>query len=581
MKKIVFVLFFTILLFPNEVLAGTTPVGWIDSVNIVDSKLQITGWAVDPDDQDTGIDVHFYVDGPAGSGTGLGIITANIPRVLPYRGNHHYIWTGEIPERLKDGKYHKVYAHGIDITGDTNALLLPAEGFSFSLPFPVETDLTSLGIKKFKIETTYINDNIVGLGPPNYEYSGHIMKMPTSPYYRMFYGARCFYDANRDCQVPVNGQYPNPNPVGGDGDHIKYAESDDGVRWNAQETKPIIRPGRFDIPWVPASNYDWNNQMDPTVIEWNGTYYMYYQKQVESEVTMGTVKIDRSMLCPKTQDDRNRDCSKILLATSKDLKIWTKDNSFQPVIENALPESNFGWPKALVYKDEIWLFFPYSSSWIYNLGDEKPQESGAYLIKSKDPTAFDFNARIKLFNPQSPGAIPVGGQKAVLWPNDPQKTLFVGMDMNWNNGAWPTNKNPRVPTLLFSKNGVNWIYNDKPRVDHPPSGDVVVGEPIDFPPAMRNINNVFCNIATDVNGGLNPIAGNKNRIETFYYCSTFDGGSREGVGSVWDANISVGKIAFEASRVDILDLRQLLANPSASLRTLIFDYNKMVEGFGR
>lgn len=34
-------------------------------------------------------------------------------------------------------------------------------------------------------------------------------------------------------------------------------------------------------------------------------------------------------------------------------------------------------------------------------------------------------------------------------------------------------------------------------------------------------------------------------------------------------------------KVDILDLRQLLANPSTSLGTLIFDYNKIVEGFRR
>jgi len=125
MKKIVLVLFFTFLLFPSKVLAGTTPVGWIDSVSIVDNKLKIVGWAVDPDNPDASIDVHFYVDGPAGSGTGLGTTTANIPRVLPYPGNHHYLWVGEIPERFQDGKYHQVFAHGIDVTGDANAILQP------------------------------------------------------------------------------------------------------------------------------------------------------------------------------------------------------------------------------------------------------------------------------------------------------------------------------------------------------------------------------------------------------------------------------------------------------------------------
>jgi len=94
------------------------PVGSFDSATC-DS---LSGWTKDPDTASP-ISVHFYKDGPAGTGTYLGSTLADI-----YRGDLSYVdknhgFSFAMPDSLNDGTAHQIYAYGIDSTDGTNPLL--------------------------------------------------------------------------------------------------------------------------------------------------------------------------------------------------------------------------------------------------------------------------------------------------------------------------------------------------------------------------------------------------------------------------------------------------------------------------
>ncbi len=94
------------------------PVGSFDSASC-DS---LVGWTKDPDTI-ASIDVHFYADGPASTGTFLGSTTANIYRAdLSYTDKNHG-FSFATPFNLKDGQTHQIYVYAIDDQGGTNPLL--------------------------------------------------------------------------------------------------------------------------------------------------------------------------------------------------------------------------------------------------------------------------------------------------------------------------------------------------------------------------------------------------------------------------------------------------------------------------
>jgi hypothetical protein len=95
-----------------------SPVGSFDSADCS----SFSGWAKDPDTT-APIDVHFYANGPAGTGTFIGGTSANIYRGdIPYTDKNHG-FSFSLPNALNDGAAHQVYAYAIDDAGGTNTLL--------------------------------------------------------------------------------------------------------------------------------------------------------------------------------------------------------------------------------------------------------------------------------------------------------------------------------------------------------------------------------------------------------------------------------------------------------------------------
>ncbi len=81
-----------------------------------------SGWAKDPDTT-APIDVHFYADGPSGTGTYIGSTLANIYRDdLSYSDKNHG-FSFALPDSLNDGGEHQIYVYAIDSNGGENPLL--------------------------------------------------------------------------------------------------------------------------------------------------------------------------------------------------------------------------------------------------------------------------------------------------------------------------------------------------------------------------------------------------------------------------------------------------------------------------
>lgn len=109
------------------------PIGWLDSAPSLneegpesESGGNTVGWSLDPDVPTRSNIVHFYVDGPAGVGTYIGGVEANIPRPdvntsTGYPGAHGFSFP--IPAQYRDGSQHSIYAYGLDLSGDPPKLL--------------------------------------------------------------------------------------------------------------------------------------------------------------------------------------------------------------------------------------------------------------------------------------------------------------------------------------------------------------------------------------------------------------------------------------------------------------------------
>jgi len=85
------------------------------------------GWTCDSDNYGQPLDVHFYVDGPAGSGTWGGSTTANLQREpavgTECGGNQNHGFLYAMPAQFRDANTHTIYAYAINIGGGNNVLL--------------------------------------------------------------------------------------------------------------------------------------------------------------------------------------------------------------------------------------------------------------------------------------------------------------------------------------------------------------------------------------------------------------------------------------------------------------------------
>src|SRR3989344_7251950 len=98
-----------------------------------------TGWTYDPDEPNTAISVHAYIDGKAGVGTFIGSTKADKNRkdITEGKTSYNHWYSFSIPKEYKDGKAHALYTYGIDSDGlKGNNTLLKNNPKTFTLAAP-------------------------------------------------------------------------------------------------------------------------------------------------------------------------------------------------------------------------------------------------------------------------------------------------------------------------------------------------------------------------------------------------------------------------------------------------------------
>lgn len=98
--------------------------GYFDGAN--SSNCSVNGWAFDPDNPSSAIDVHIYRDGPYGSGTAVTSCSTNVTRTdinsaYGISGTHGFNCT--LPASYKGTGAHNLYIHAIDTNGDANNVI--------------------------------------------------------------------------------------------------------------------------------------------------------------------------------------------------------------------------------------------------------------------------------------------------------------------------------------------------------------------------------------------------------------------------------------------------------------------------
>jgi len=95
------------------------PVGWLDSADCDVVK----GWTCDANDYGAQLDVHLYEGGGYLVGTLLGVVKADVYRadlLGVCGGNGYHGFNFVVPDLLKDGKSHDVYAYAINVPRNDN-----------------------------------------------------------------------------------------------------------------------------------------------------------------------------------------------------------------------------------------------------------------------------------------------------------------------------------------------------------------------------------------------------------------------------------------------------------------------------
>lgn len=98
----------------------TAPIGYVTSADTAGSNCWVGGWAYDPDTPAQSIVGHVYVNGPAGSGTYIGMFNVDQPNAavndaFGITGNHGFAYT--IPNAYRDGASHTFYVYSINTSG--------------------------------------------------------------------------------------------------------------------------------------------------------------------------------------------------------------------------------------------------------------------------------------------------------------------------------------------------------------------------------------------------------------------------------------------------------------------------------
>jgi hypothetical protein len=234
-----------------------------------------------------------------------------------------------------------------------------------------------------------------------------------------------------------------------------------------------------------------------------GTYYMYTQVQINKGVP-----IDLPGQKATTWADR------IQLFTSHDGCNWTRFADRGVVVNIKAPHKTALHHQELVYVPWDTDKRPY---WLYLAVNVDGKFTGHWRIRSADPRTFDWKLSEKCT-----GMWQIGNQIAYA-KQAPGGPLFVRITFTTDDTG------RKVPSLNFSRNGLDWFCGDEGAVKLDGSHD-----------NSNNKNCYFLAISTiDGTGELEYLGDNTYRA--IYGATTSNG---PGGAAIWKSEIGVGELVF-------------------------------------
>jgi hypothetical protein len=286
-----------------------------------------------------------------------------------------------------------------------------------SLTFAGWPDLPSLEVRSRFFGHQAAVDRDTTDGELAYDYCPFLMKDTLTGTYRLYAG----------------GRWLRRGTPGADGDHVLQYVSKSGA------------PGSFFMPrfrpefWLPQEEGQTDlwyscNCLEPEVLRVGGRYLMYTQIQGNPAAPAGT---------PGVTETPGVD--RIVLFTSDDGFSWQRDSTARGVVVN-LEEPE----RTALHHEEV-IYVPWDADglpyWMYVAADVGGQPRGYFRVRSADPTTFDWSKA------ERAGLAQYGNQ--IGYVRDlPGGPLFVRISFTGREDG------KTVPSLQFSRDGLNWVWGD-------------------------------------------------------------------------------------------------------------------------
>lgn len=321
-------------------------------------------------------------------------------------------------------------------------------------------------------------------GAPAYDYSVHIIR--DRAVYRMYAG----------------GRWQRAGIKNADGDHVMQYVSRTGAEgtWAMPRDRPEFWNGCED---GQEGRWYSGNCLEPEVMKIMGTYYMYTQVQINK---------GRPLDLPGRKAAAWAD--RIQLFTSHDGSNWTRFADRGVVVNIKAPH------KTALHHQEL-VYVPWDNDkrpfWLYLAINVDGKFTGHCRIRTSDPRTFDWNLRERCL-----GMWQIGNQIAYA-KQAPGGPLFVRITFATDNTG------RRVPSLNFSRDGLDWFVGDEGAIELDGSHD-----------NENNKNCYFLGISTiDGTGELEYLGDNTYRA--IYGATTSNG---PGGAAIWKSEIGVGELVF-------------------------------------
>jgi len=315
----------------------------------------------------------------------------------------------------------------------------------------------------------------------------------------------------------------------GDGDHVLQAKSKTGLGGTWYMPHPS-RPEMWQgIEQGAPNTWYYGNFLSPQIVKVGSTYYMYSNCQID---TYKPIDYPAGATAACMQ-------GRLQLATSTDGDNWTRKTD-RGVITNINDPAHYGQCyNELIYEANDASGKPW---WLYCFETYNSSTGVMYRIKSNDPTTFDWTQRTIMGT-----SLGQYGNTMGVCNEAPGGHLYARISFtNRTDDSWYDSAHSRyvyrwVPSMEFSRDGINWTYGS--------NGPVLMDglqfdESLDSVTYPYNRNKQSFNMGFSLINGINFEYLGSNTFRAIYFGSEGSPDPYDPNGGVFYSEIGCGEVQF-------------------------------------